>query len=268
MPIFRPTLGRTRAMGLGLLALLTAFALACGGGDSGSSGGLADTGIGDSLASAQDGGGASGRDNDENLPVDQLILFQIEHVDWAWTRTLEGIYIDRAGNVFIYHQFLEFPEAGQEAFTEEELLGKYSFNKELVDTIDPATVLEKAGYIADASRGSLSEPEHLCHDAGTTTYTAFTYDEATGLYREVLLRQHGDWFRENKSQSAKALYEWLDEVTRSDGGGDSVSDNDESGPNGAPAPDESENTPDSDIHFDEDYATPGLPVEVIPLCWQ
>jgi hypothetical protein len=128
----------------------------------------------------------------------------------AW----RGVYVDRSGNVYGYdHSHEPWSLTAQETFTEEELLGKYSFDRELVNTLDSSIVLEKALLISDASRGSLSDLEYPCADAGGTRYTGFTYDPATGLYREVLLRAEGDLFRENESGSAKELYEWLEEVT-------------------------------------------------------
>jgi hypothetical protein len=147
-------------------------------------------------------------------PAGQLILFEVEHVNFAWGLAWRGIYVDRSGNVFSYdHSHEPWSLTAQETFTEDELLGKYSFNRELVATLDSTVVLERATLITHASLGSLSELEYPCADAGGTRYTAFTYDEATGLYREVLLRVEGDLYRENESRSARLLYQWLEEVT-------------------------------------------------------
>jgi hypothetical protein len=154
-----------------------------------------------------------------DAPAGQLILFQVEHVNFAWGLAWRGVYVDRSGNVFSYdHSHEPWSLTAQETFTEEELLGKYSFDRELVNTLDSTIVLEKALLIADASRGSLSELEYPCADAGGSRYTAFTYDNATGVYREVLLRAEGDLFRENESGSAKALFGWLEEVTEGEFG--------------------------------------------------
>ncbi|HEX2202755.1 MAG TPA: hypothetical protein VHG91_05645, partial [Longimicrobium sp.] len=48
-------------------------------------------------------------------------------------------------------------------------------------------------------------------DMGATVRRCFLPD-ASGVYREVLLRQTGDWERENLSPAAARLSRWLDSL--------------------------------------------------------
>jgi hypothetical protein len=148
--------------------------------------------------------------SDDALSDQQMFLFQVEYVNYAWGAAWNGLYVDHVGRIYTYDLSGEsWTPQSETSFTTEELLAKYTHNKERIDTLDPADLAEQRALIPAAGAGILTEPTPRCADFGTLTFSAFTYDARTDRYTPVLLQQEGDMARTNTSNSAALLVTWL-----------------------------------------------------------
>jgi len=144
-----------------------------------------------------------------DIPDDQEFLFEVEYVNYAWGFVWKGFHVDRDGGVRTYQLGTTWPHAGDASFSPEALTEKYDEQRERISTVALDELRERVASIPDAAAGPLADPVQRCADAGTVTFTAWTFDSGTKRYAPVLLRMNGDVARENHSSAANALYGWL-----------------------------------------------------------
>ncbi len=151
-------------------------------------------------------------------PAQQLIkqkfLCESSHTNFAWGFSHHGIYVDNQGNVykFDYGTNAEpwpLVPVPPDSVTEQALEERYSHGRKLIGKIDSKDLLEKYRLIAPASKGQYSKHVQQGADQGGNAEICYLYDEATGRYTDIELREQGDWSYENLSPEAKQLAEWL-----------------------------------------------------------
>ncbi len=161
-----------------------------------------------SIDSSSDNG--SSTTDTDNLT--QKYLFEVSYINWAWGYQDRGIYIDRDGRVCSYDLSdrkprFQYPE--DRVYTRAMLDDKYSGHCVLIGTVDLETLAAMSALVGPASQGQLTEPVHTGCDFGGEGFTAFLFDAETGTYTSVLLRQCGDWSRQNTAPEAATLHDWL-----------------------------------------------------------
>jgi len=148
--------------------------------------------------------------NDSYPNANQLVLFQVEYINYAWGYSHHGILIDSSGNVkyFKYPNNWRYPDtAGY--ITESDM----NENIQQLDTvsfiIEKDTLLKYFSMLKGASEGQLSDPYNRMFDAGETIYSGYLYDSIIKKYKHVLIKQWGDWSIDNNSPEAEKIYRWL-----------------------------------------------------------
>jgi hypothetical protein len=63
--------------------------------------------------------------------------------------------------------------------------------------------------VLNASNGIVTEPRSEMYDAGIAKYSAFVFDDKSEKYKQVMIKQTGDWFIDNKSPEANEIYNWM-----------------------------------------------------------
>jgi len=145
----------------------------------------------------------------------QPFFCERSHTNHAWGYRHRGIYVDGAGGVFRYvhgtadHRLLRVPA---DSLTEQALLARYAPGRRPMGTVPARQMAERYRQVVAASVGELSERVRRGADMGTTVRRCYLPDASTGVYREVLLRQGGDWSRENRAPAAAQLSAWLDSL--------------------------------------------------------
>lgn len=140
--------------------------------------------------------------------TDQAFLFELEYAS-SWFPTWTGIAIDRKGEITSYRREGSPWVPGEaDNFTNEELQTKYGANPTVIGQLDRATLEQRFRQIADVG-DDLSSPNAACADAGSLRYTAFAYNESTGRYQPLKLREEGDSPTQNRGGSAPSLSAWL-----------------------------------------------------------
>lgn len=156
--------------------------------------------------------------NYPEIPPEQKFLFEFEYINGAWGWNHYGFYIDNEGNVYKFESPLDVPvdqhwiPSSTGFYSEEDLLRKYEMQKEFIMRIEMDDLAVRRDRIGYASKGELTDREHVMCDAGVTRYRCYVYyDDITGpeKYEEILLHEEGDTYVENLSPDAKYLYTWL-----------------------------------------------------------
>jgi hypothetical protein len=152
----------------------------------------------------------------DTQPAQQQPSFYCErsHTNHARSYQHRGIYVDPQGEVFSFEHgrgdqaLLQVPP---DSMTEAALLARLTPGRARADTIAAAEMAQRYGQVLQARDGALSARRRRGADMGATVTRCFLPD-AAGVYREVLLRQRGDWEQQNTSPAAAQLSEWLDSI--------------------------------------------------------
>jgi len=153
----------------------------------------------------------------EEIPVlNQKIYFEKHYVNMAWVPQSTGLLIDSTGSVLefnwkeVSHVWYDPDSAGYISSTDMDK--NSSFCTPAGYHINADTLKLYIAKIAGASKGSISAPQHVMADAGTTTYSAFIFNPKTNRYKQVLLKTEGDIFTTNSAPEANEIYNWLKRI--------------------------------------------------------
>lgn len=126
-----------------------------------------------------------------------------------------GIYVDSDGAVFSFRHasrdqaLLRVPA---DSLTERALLARYAPGRTPIEPpVSAEMAQQRYRQVLQAREGALSERVRRGADMGAIVRRCWLPD-AAGVYREVLLRQTGDWVRHNTSPAAVELSAWLDSL--------------------------------------------------------
>lgn len=144
-------------------------------------------------------------------PARTDILFAKYYINWAWGFDFKGITVDSAGQVhsFAYDDTTRMPDFDRAALTAEQLCILYQPGAKLVSTVDAEKLKQMVGLIPGAAVGSMSERVNEGNDMGTNAWVAYQKDGKTGLFKEIELKDKGDWSSYNQATAAIELVDWL-----------------------------------------------------------
>ena len=153
----------------------------------------------------------------EDIPcAKQDILFEKHYVNSAWIPQSSGFLIDYMGNVLefkwveVLHIWFDPDSTGN--ISSWNMEKNISYCQIINYKINMDTLKYYVNKICAASNGIISEPQHVFADAGTTTYSAFIFNERTNQYKQVLLKKDGDISITNSAPGADEIYHWLTRI--------------------------------------------------------
>jgi hypothetical protein len=143
----------------------------------------------------------------------QVILFQIEYINYAWGYQHNGIIIDNEGNVLTYKnpQNWNFPDKDfslTENQVRENLRNCENSNKRI-----PNDELQKyTNHIKNISSSKVTALKNIAADAGSLEYICYQYSEKTRNYKGYLIKKEGDFTCENLNFFSKRVSAWLKNI--------------------------------------------------------
>lgn len=147
---------------------------------------------------------------------DQEVLFQVEYYNFAWGTQHSGYLVDSSGSVIRFNlpEHWNLPDENG-YISASEMHENLSQLEEISCRIEAGTLKENYNRLLKAQKGEITDPEQRMFDAGSTTYSGFIFEPAGKRYRQVILRQEGDMYIENKSGDALQLYLWMKNICKS-----------------------------------------------------
>jgi hypothetical protein len=143
----------------------------------------------------------------------QVILFQIEYINYAWGYQHNGIIIDNEGNVLIYKnpQNWNFPD--KDFNLTESQVRENLRNCEYSSKRIPNDELQKyANHIKNISSSKVTALKNVAADAGCLEYICYQFSEKTGNYKGYLIKKEGDFTCENLNFFSKRVSAWLKNI--------------------------------------------------------
>jgi hypothetical protein len=149
--------------------------------------------------------------NDSYPNENQLVLFQVEYINYAWGYSHHEILIDSSGNV----RYFKYPNSWHQPdtagyITESDMNENIQQLDSVSLTIENDILFKYFSILKGASEGHLSHLVNRMFDAGTTIYSGYLFDSIMKEYKHVLIKQWGDWSIENNSPEAEKIYRWLE----------------------------------------------------------
>ncbi len=156
-----------------------------------------------------------GGGSDSTLPRQNNFTQKYFFVAYSYNganRIYRGLSIDANGEINFY-MLDAWPEAPIDGlYTEANLDVIFNDRKMFLEAIEQNILIDKIGLISEAELGVLTPPESICFDAGLYRYAAYSFDSQTGLYREVIVYEAGDWQSINENSAAVEIRDWLIDI--------------------------------------------------------
>jgi hypothetical protein len=143
----------------------------------------------------------------------QVILFQLEYVNYSWGYQHNGYLIDYEGNVLTYNNPEEWNFPGNDL-----VLSESQVNQNLGKCIQSGKKIPKeellkyAGFIKNIASSKVTALKNVAADAGSTEFICYQYSEHTGTYKGFLIKMEGDFTCENLNFFSKKVSAWMREI--------------------------------------------------------
>jgi hypothetical protein len=153
---------------------------------------------------------------DDRVELRQKIYFEKHYVNNAWLPQSSGFLIDSLGNVLefnwveVSHIWYDPDSTGN--VNSANMDKNISWCQLSTNHIHPDTLKLYIEKIYNASKGLISDPKLVMVDAGSTTYSAFIFDNKTNKYKQVLIKTVGDILITNSTPESEQIYQWLSRI--------------------------------------------------------
>ena len=142
--------------------------------------------------------------------INQQILFQIEYSNAAWGTQHKIWLVDSSGILTSYNLPTKWNHPDDDGYLSlNEMNENISQSGVIGCNVDKSNLKKYFNLIDEAKKSQLTDPETQMYDAGTVVFSGFMYDPKREKYFQVIIRQEGDVYVENKSPEAKEIYNWL-----------------------------------------------------------
>jgi hypothetical protein len=156
----------------------------------------------------------SKNDNAE-LSLNQLVLFQVEYENNAWSYQHSGFIIDSSGAVRKFMLPRTWQRVDSDGFISAADMNKNVLQLDTVYCrINKDTLRKYKQKLGLVARYGLTKPEMGSCDGGIIQYTGYSYNLYTNKYRQILIKETGDVVIDNKSPEAVKIYQWLQGIVR------------------------------------------------------
>ncbi len=150
------------------------------------------------------------------ISENQIILFQVDYINYAWGYLHTGFIIDSEGNVLTYKnpEDWNFPDKD---FSINQNQIKENISKCTSSGIKiPKAELQKyAHHIKNISSSKVTALKNVAADAGSIQYTCYQFFEKSGTYKSCLIKMEGDFTCENLNFFSKKVSIWLKSISAS-----------------------------------------------------
>ena len=145
--------------------------------------------------------------------TNQEILFEVNHVNFAWGKQFRGLLIDKNGQIMTYDNPVKWNLIdGKDGLTLNQIKENISntvISKTKVSAADLQNYASKMNAMASQD---FTKPVSGGADRGITSFYAYRYDADKQIYTPVLLSQIGDLETYNTDKSAVEISSWLKEI--------------------------------------------------------
>lgn len=143
----------------------------------------------------------------------QVIMFQLDYINYSWGYQHNGFFIDYEGNVLTYNnpQVWNFPDKDF-SITKSEVEENIS-NCVHSGIIIPDEELHKyTNYIKNIASSKVTAIKNIAADAGSLQFICYQLFESTGVYKGHLIKMEGDFTCENLNFFSKKTAAWMRDI--------------------------------------------------------
>ena len=151
-----------------------------------------------------------------NISDKQVILFQLDYINYAWGYQHKGYLIDRDGNILTYNnpENWNFPN-NDFGLTEQQVIENIASCIHAGSKISKEELQKYSGYINNIASTKITALKNVAADAGTLEYICYQYSENSGMYKGTLIKKEGDFTCENLNFYSKKITTWMKGINNS-----------------------------------------------------
>ncbi|HVN57476.1 MAG TPA: hypothetical protein VMT63_04210 [Bacteroidales bacterium] len=144
------------------------------------------------------------------LNVDQKVLYMYSFTNSPAAQKNQGIIIDSRGNILLFDQPRKWnlPDKNS-TLTGEQVDENLAQCKSTGLRIPETELLKFSGYIDNLASSRVSALKSITSGRGTYYYCCFSFNAASGIYKQVTIREHGDTDCENLNFYSRKVVEWI-----------------------------------------------------------
>lgn len=147
------------------------------------------------------------------INLEQVILFQMDYINFAWGYHHHGFMIDSDGRILTY----ENPEKWNFAddnliLTEDQIAENISMCRILPERIPLETLNKYSSYINNIAGSKITARRQTGADAGTLQFICYKFSGNSMMYKGFLIKTEGDFTEENLNFYSKKVVSWMKEI--------------------------------------------------------
>jgi hypothetical protein len=146
----------------------------------------------------------------------QVILFQLDYVNYAWGYQHNGYMIDKDGDILTYNnpENWNFPD-NDFSLTEHQVLENIASCTQSGKRILKEELQKYSNYINNIASTKITALKNVAADAGSLEYICYQYSENSGMYKGSLIKKEGDFTCENLNFYSKKVASWMRGINNS-----------------------------------------------------
>jgi hypothetical protein len=143
----------------------------------------------------------------------QVILFQLEYINYAWGYQHNGFIIDNEGNVLTYSnpEDWNFPD-NDFSLSESQVAGNIGNCIQSGKKIPKEELQKYTNYIKNIASSKVTAIKNVAADAGSLEFICYQFSESTGMYKGYLIKMEGDFTCENLNFYSKKVAAWMKDI--------------------------------------------------------
>jgi hypothetical protein len=141
------------------------------------------------------------------------IYFELSYLNYAWGYVHQGWVIDQDGKVYSFRNPKQWNMPDEEGYIKHnDLNNNRLYCDSIINTVDSKSLNYFVSLIPSVAYKSVTDKKWTGCDAGVLSYCCYYYDPTKGKYKQIILKESGDYSRENTSQYAEAISNWMSTI--------------------------------------------------------
>jgi hypothetical protein len=143
----------------------------------------------------------------------QVIMFQLDYLNYSWGYQHKGFFIDYEGNVLTYNnpQVWNFPDKDL-TISKSQVEENIAICTRSGMRIPEAEFHKYTHYVKNIASSKVTAIKNVAADAGSLQFICYQLSENTGVYKGHLIKMEGDFTCENLNFFSKKTAVWMKDI--------------------------------------------------------
>jgi hypothetical protein len=147
------------------------------------------------------------------ISENQLIMFQLDYINYSWGYQHKGYFIDYEGNVLTYNNPQEWNYPDKDlSISKSQVAENISRCTRSGIRIPDDEFHKYTHYIKNIASCKVTAMKNVAADAGSLQFICYQLSENSGVYKGYLIKMEGDFRCENLNFFSKKTAAWMRDI--------------------------------------------------------